>query len=299
LIIFGDALNFLAYVSKWVSIGVTYMCRLLHFVSVGELNNLFVVAKAFRLSTLHDVFLDEVRRGRRSHNHGWGAAFVYMKFRELGFGYFKTSLPLLEEDFRGFVRGVPRGFHWIHMIMHSRLTVSEPINVFNSHPFHISIPGNINLWFVHNGSINKAVVAKELGLENLLDRYADSFFVAYWIAKTIDSVDSSSITKSLKKLVDLGVVETALNCAGIVVDEPSGKVVSFSLNYIGEKGEKTKNYYQLYKVMPSRNTVVVVSSTVDYYLNSLAGLRGTPLENGEIVVVEVKDNALVVENQKI
>lgn len=268
------------------------MCRILHFVGIGKTGNLIKVVKGFKLATQHDVVLDRVRRGRRSHNHGWGAAYAFMKFDEMGFAHYKTSLPLLDEDVRRFVKGIPTDIQWIHMIMHSRLTSSEPINVFNSHPFHISIPGKLSLWFAHNGSVNKNLLARELGLEGLVNSYADSFFVAYWIAKNVDRIDVESLAKTMGRIIEIGAVETSLNSVGIIVDEASNRVVSFSLNYITGEGEKNRDYYQLLRIEASEGSVVIASSTVGYYLEKLFGWIGKPLDNGEMDFIEVREGSI-------
>ncbi|MEM0027773.1 MAG: class II glutamine amidotransferase [Ignisphaera sp.] len=275
------------------------MCRILHFVGLGKTGNLIRVVRGFKLATQYDVILDRVRRGRRAHNHGWGVAYVFMKFGEMGFAHYKTALPLLDEDIRRFVKSIPMDLQWIHMVMHSRLTTLEPINMFNSHPFYINIPGKLHLWFAHNGSVNKNLLAKELGLEDLASSYADSFFIAYWIAKKVDSIDADSLSRTLSRLIEMGAVETSLNSVGIMIDEKNNKVVSFSLNYIAGEGEKNRDYYQLLRITPNQNSVVIASSTIGYYLKSLFGWRGEPLDNGEIDFIEIRDSSIELKRVKV
>ena len=128
-------------------------------------------------ASLNDFVLHSYKRGR-NHNHGRGFAYVQWLLGDLSFMYFKTSLPIpcAKEALV-----IPEHFDWLSLILHSRLTSSEPIDVLSSHSFYMSIPGRLDLWLAHNGVLNKARLARELSREGLVDAYADSYLLAHWL----------------------------------------------------------------------------------------------------------------------
>lgn len=276
------------------------MCRLALYSGMVDSALLRLTVKSFRLSTQFDMILDSFRRGRRSHNHGWGLACVAMKFNELFVMHFKTSLPLLSEDFKSLLRAISRDVWWMHLLLHSRLTSSEPINVHNAHPFHTSKVGAYSIWLAHNGSVNKQVLAEKLGLLHLVNQYADSYFITQWLGKTVGEAEPNALLDSLKSLIEMNIVKTALNVIGIVLSESSNHVFSFALNYVSQEGQSLAEYYRLYKLLNSEKTsLVVASSTVFKYLNYFAKISGEAMDNGEAVITEVKNGVLEVKSRKI
>ncbi len=275
------------------------MCRLMLFGGSPDKQLLRLALKSFRLSAQFDVVLDSFRRGRRSHNHGWGATVVAMKFGELMISYFRTSLPILEEDFKAFARSIPRDAQWLYLLLHARLaSQNQPIDALNSHPIHVSRPGAYSLWLAHNGTVDKRVLAEKLGLTHLLEKFTDTYFIAQWIARNVEGAEPKAFLESLKSLAELGVVESALNVAGIVLSEGGGRVFAFALNYVSKGGQELEEYYRLH-LLKSSSSIVIGSSTIFRYLNNFINVGGEGLRNGEAVVVEVKNGSLSFERLSI
>jgi len=191
------------------------MCRTALYVAVSSPKGFEELVESFVEASLNDFVLHSYRRGR-SHNHGWGFAYIQGLFGDLSVMHFKTSLPI---PCAREVLAIPKRFNWLSLILHSRLTASEPVDVLSSHPFYVSIPGRLSLWLAHNGSVDKVELARELSMEALVDMYADSYFLTHWLAKNIEEPSVSRLVKAAEKLIELNAVKTSLNFVALVLDE--------------------------------------------------------------------------------
>ena len=192
------------------------MCRIALYAAVGSPKGLGELVESFVEASLNDFVLRSYRGERRSHNHGWGFAYVQGLLGDLSFMHFKTSLPI---PCAREVLVIPKHFDWLSLILHSRLTSREPIDVLSSHPFYVSIPGRLSLWLAHNGALDKARLAKELSMEGLVDAYADSYFLAHWLARNVEKPSTDQLEKAIRRLIELGVVETSLNFVALILGE--------------------------------------------------------------------------------
>jgi len=258
------------------------MCRIAIYTSLEDESKIKQLYKCFRLGTLYDFVLDRYRRGRRSHNHGWGYAYIYGFQNDMGYSMFKTSLPILSDGMR---LAVPRYFDWILMIIHSRLTSGEPIDVVNAHPYSFSRVGRFSMWFVHNGSIDKEKLSKDIGLENFVKDYSDSFILTQWLGMNIKTLDSKDIVEVLYRIIDLGIVKSALNIAAIVLDEMQKKVLGVAVNYVTKESADLYDYYSLHIVEMGSRTMVIASSTIALYLNKFYKYKTKVLDNGTVVIL--------------
>lgn len=262
------------------------MCRIALYASAEDPKYLRYISRCFKLSSLNDFILDKYRRGRRAHTHGWGYAYVYSSFNELGLSLYKTSLPITVDGIN--IPLTPKRFDWIFMILHSRLTTEEPIDVLNSHPYYFHQPGKVSIWLTHNGSLDKERLAKDLNMENLTNNYSDSYFLTQWLGRNISSTDIEDLRNVIKdvvnKIVELDVLKSALNFVAIVLDEIEKKVLGLAVNYIAEDYTNLFDYYTLYKVDIGSKSVAIASSTVALYLNKLYGFKAEPLANRTIVI---------------
>jgi len=271
------------------------MCRIAIYSSINTHQYYKEFIKSFVMASINDVILNKFRYGRKAHNHGWGLASIIKRYGELSHFYYRTSLPLIESDFKKILRKLHfNDIDWITLILHSRLTNNEQINVLNSQPFYINIPGKLNLWFAHNGSINKQKLAKELGMDNIKNRYSDSFFLAHWISKNIEELTDDNIKNIFKRLVEMNITKTALNVILILFDELSMVVKAVAFNYVVDVDRM--NYYNLYSIKYDEKTLIVASSTIVYYMKRYCAIDPKPLNNGELLIITLTDNNIDLKN---
>jgi len=272
------------------------MCRLALYAAVGSPKGLEELVESFVEASVNDFVLHSYRRERRSHNHGWGFAYLQGLFGDLSIMHFKTSLPI---PCAREVLAIPKRFDWLSLILHSRLTSSEPIDVLSSHPFHVSIPGKLSLWLAHNGAVDKEKLAKELSMEGLVDAYADSYFLAHWLAQNVERPSTDRLEKAISKLIELGVVETSLNFVAIILGEREKDALCAALNYVCGRGLNVYDYYKLYRVLVGDKASVVASSTIALYMERLYGYEVGPLENGELLILSPRKGEIATASRKL
>jgi glutamine amidotransferase len=268
------------------------MCRIVLYASSEGRSKIMQVFRCFKLASTYDFVLDTFRRGRRSHNHGWGYAYLYKFRNDIGYMVYKSSLPI---SFNEIKLAVPRYFEWILMVMHSRLTHEEPIDIVNTHPHSFSKAGKVSIWFVHNGSVDKERLAKDIGLEGMVKNYSDSYILTQWLGENIKSLSSKELIDLITKVIDLGVVKSALNIAAILMDEVEKKVLGIAMNYVVKEYTNLYDYYALHIVEIGDRTKIIASSTVAYYLNSIYGYRTKVLENGTVIILHPVKEAIQIE----
>jgi len=266
------------------------MCRIALYAVAGSPRGFEELVESFVEASLNDFVLHSYRKGRRSHNHGWGFACVQGLFGDLSLMHFKTSLPLpcAKEALV-----VPRRFDWLSLILHSRLTSGEPIDVLSSHPFYASVPGKLSLWLAHNGGVDKERLAKELSMERLVDMYTDSYFLAHWLAKNIEGSSIDQLERTIKRLIELNAVKTSLNFVALILDEKEKRVLGAALNYVCGGGLDLYEYYKLYRVLVDDKALAVASSTIALYMEKRHGYKVDPLENGELLFVSPQEGKIV------
>lgn len=268
------------------------MCRIALYASSENGEKIKQLIECFKLGTLYDFVLDKHRRGRRAHVHGWGYAYVYELSNDMGYSMYKTSLPMTVD---GIKISLPRYFDWILMIIHSRLTGGEPIDVVNSHPYYFHIPGGVSLWLVHNGSVDKEKLAKEIRMENLIKVYSDSYMLTQWFGKNIKGTSTKDLVEVVHNIIDLGVVKSALNFAAIIYNEIEKNVVGLAVNYVIKDYMDMYDYYALYNIWIGDKTVVISSSTTALYLSRIYGYKAELMDNGTITIVRPRKDRVETE----
>ncbi len=272
------------------------MCRIALYVAVGGPKGFGELVESFAEASLNDFVLRSYRRERRSHNHGWGFAYVQGLLGDLSFMHFKTSLPI---PCAREVMVIPKHFDWLSLILHSRLTSREPIDVMSSHPFYVSIPGKLSLWLAHNGAVNKEKLAEGLSMEALADVYTDSYFLARWLAENLKGPSADQFEEAVRELIELDVVETSLNLVALILDEKEKRVLSVALNYVCAKSLDVYDYYRLYRVLVGEKALAVASSTVALYAKKLYGYEISPLENGEMLFASPQEDGVAVVSRRL
>jgi len=279
------------------------MCRLGIYVSIGQYKFLEEFIRAFYLASINDIALEKLGYGRRSHNHGWGFIYIAKRFNNISLSWYKTSLPIMDRDVETILKNtISLDADWIAINIHSRLTLREPIDVLNSHPFYVSIPGKISLWLIHNGSVDKEKISRILGLENIKDLYADSYFLANLIAKNLNSLNNNDIVEVFRSLIDMNITTSALNLGILSIDERTKEISIAILNYMVKDvldDNNRREYYNIYIANIDSKTFIAGSSTVMWYLTKIAKIAIQPLSNGELVIVKPYENSLEVSSFRL
>ncbi len=279
------------------------MCRLGIYISVGQYKFLEEYIKSFYLASINDIVLEKLRYGRRSHNHGWGFVYIARRFNNLSLSLYKTSLPIMDRDVETILKNIiSLDADWIIINMHSRLTSREPIDILNSHPFYVSIPGKISLWLIHNGSVDKEKISRILGLENVKDLYADSYFLANLIARNLKSLDNKDIVEVFKSLIDMDITKSSLNLGILSIDEKTKEISIAILNYMVQDvlyNNNMREYYNIYIANINNKTFIAGSSTVMWYLTKIAKIAVQPLSNGELIIIKPYENSLEISSFKL
>lgn len=273
------------------------MCRISIYASAREPRGFRRYLKSFILGSLNDFVLDGYRRGRRTHGHGWGYAYVYGFGSDMGFSFYKTSLPITTDGIKKIA--LPKSFDWIMMVMHSRLTSSEPIDAVNSHPYYLQLPGKLSIWLVHNGAVDKNAIARYLGMEGVVGLYSDSFFLTLLLGRKIESVEHNSIVSAVKDIVEMNIVKSSLNFAAILLDDISKNVIGLAVNYVSEDHLNMFDYYTLYTVELGNGATAVASSTVALYLNRLYGYQAKPLNNKVMLLLRPERDSIRVDLRQL
>ncbi len=279
------------------------VCRLGIYISIQPYRFLGEYIKSFYLASINDIALEKLRYGRRSHNHGWGFVYIAKRFGNLSLSWYKTSLPIMDRDFENILKNtIPQDADWIAINMHSRLTSREPIDLPNSHPLYVSIPGRFSLWITHNGSVDKEKISRVLGLENLRDLYADSYFLANLIGRNLRSLDDNDIIEAFKSIIDMNITVSSLNLGMLSIDEKTKEISIAILNYMAQEvlnDNNEKEYYNIYIANIDNRTFIAGSSTVMRYLAKIVRMDLRPLANGELMLIKPSEDSLKISDFRL
>lgn len=251
------------------------------------------LVKQFVKASSNDVYL----RGRR-HSDGWGyAGFGFLEQREIPvLMFYKTISPIDSSYSLEIIEALlsrASKFNTLYLILHSRLAGSiEPYGEIYAHPYVVE-EKRFNLWFIHNGGVDKFKLAENLGLNPLL--YTDSWLAALHLAKQIsgcNEINDECVTSAYIELNKFVTKGSSLNTALMVLTE---RGASLYTTYMPSDEALYDVYYKLY-VYSDNDNVAVFSSTVAYYLEENGGFKGKvkPLEKGIYKLTEVEKTVKLV-----
>jgi len=267
------------------------MCRLLLYVFKGGSTFWDKVIDSFYFASTNDTILWELT-GKKSHNHGWGYVIYRFSNNKAFLSYYKTSTPI-GDDVEGI--NLLKNFGELTskaqmLIMHSRLTGEREVkNLENTHPYMEHVPGKFTLWLAHNGRVSKVNLAREVGLENYLRQYSDTYFLTKYLARKIPMLaNKRDILYVLKEIIDKGYVVSALNVVALIIFSDE-KVYGFALNYIAPEVSQREEYYRLYMISLGDNEKIVASSTFTKYFRN-GEFKG--LNNGDVVFFKLANGEL-------
>lgn len=257
------------------------MCRFIIFYakrrSFTTLKNIF---KALISSSKNDPYLFSISNFK-SHNHGWGYIIVCFNKEETKIFHGKSLKPIYYDPIANYnyilepLSTSSTCFGMIHVRLASR---KEPINIFSTQPFFLNLENLGYMWFIHNGSVDKNIIAKILGKEELMEIYSDSYFASMLIAKKY--MNNRNIVKAIKDCIKY--VKTAFNIGIILMNE--GKLTIIAMKYLVPEREtinKYSNYYKLYYISKDEFKAVVSSTIIDFYLKE-EKILSEAFRNGEI-----------------
>lgn len=233
------------------------MCRMVaYFGSSRErVRQLFNCLKE---AARNDVYYNSI-----SHSDGWGSV-VLTRDKII---HYRDVNPIYTQDFPAFTLNEE-----MIVVVHARQATDKNLvsSVF-SHPY-IETNERYIYYLVHNGSVDKERLGKELGVNP--ERMVDSELLLKYISLKGDS------EKEIERLKEY--TKSSLNFILLKI-ERNRKASLYVINYYNTEHIKSKRinekYYALYYV--NREGSAVYSSTVGYYCNE----DGEELEKGRLIKI--------------
>ncbi len=198
-----------------------------------------------------------------SHKDGWGRATVLAGMRKIAVYMYKSLSPIFvdkpqdalpESELTKFSDPI------VVDLLHARAgSKGMPVNYFSVQPFEIQTRSGARLFLMHNGSVSKEELAKDLKGKisgKVIERYSDSYLLALKLAELVEDSIDASVIKELKKYV-----KTALNI-GITLIAESRVLAVFGSYYRRKLPREYHDYYKMYVAGVGKRDLIYVSSTV-------------------------------------
>jgi len=280
------------------------MCRqLFTIISREAISTLIQLLNAYRKAVWYDPLLEKIR-GVRSHCEGVGVVIAsatngswriyYERFdaNEYAGDSCMVNLSALDAIIER-VREIVVGGGWDRLVvmMHSRrASRGEPRGTLYAHPFHYSVIGShgaIDLFFSHNGGVDKNQLANTLNIRGPLNVYSDSFLAGLFLSNMLSKgYDITTATRRLSSFVK-STSALNLNILALSSDGVKTRVKAYVVGLLGHKAEKDPNLRAYYEpiLVRGRGLIGYVSSTVKDYCSTMSGLSFNIL-NSELVEID-------------
>lgn len=266
------------------------MCRLLlAAISREAAYTLAQLLDAYRKAVWSDPLLERVW-GVKSHCDGVGVVVAlaiggswgiyYERFDAYGHASDPCMANLSALDVMlGRIREAIIGGGWDRLVLmiHSRRASGGPRGTLYAHPFHYSVAspnGVIDLFFSHNGSVNKKRLADTLDVRGSLSMYSDSFLAGLHLSNTL--ARGHNIVAGVKSLSRFVKPLSALNLNMLVLssDGEKTKVKAYAVGLLGHEARNDPNRQAYYEpvLVEGRGLIGYVSSTVRDYGSGIRGL---------------------------
>lgn len=255
------------------------MCRLL-FVS-GKKEH---IDKAFELiDALVSASRSDNTYGNTtiSHKDGFGYVIFGKNGENISNLYFRSTNPIFESNSQiSKLKEVISNFDSFAFGIHVRLMSKGNVDIINTHPYMFSLPNGKNLFFMHNGTLDKPKMEEEFEIE-VSESLSDSFAFSCAISKNFESF------YTLKELIKDGtkfVIENSgFNTITFLLD--GNEVNSILTVYYRGK----RDYYKAY-LLEDNGLIAFMSSTLKQFLTEplkekLQELGNEPL-SGTIITLE-------------
>ena len=248
------------------------MCRFFGY--VGEGRHL----KDLVLALISSAGFDPLKPAPiKRHGDGWGYVLTLKNLHIFG----RSGSPIYHEAPLALSVASRAFSEDVLLLMHARAASrNEPLGVDAAHPFMGEMPNGDLIFLAHNGGIDKKGLAQHLGLEKLVNKYPDSYFILKAVQRYTDP------SKGVPEVIDLihrnGWLRSASNI--IVVWLRAGGPPRL-LVYPYHDGEE--KYYEMFRVRPREGGgEAFVSSTIAIKLSD--GWVKEALRPGELIVKELK-----------
>jgi len=199
-----------------------------------------------------------------SHGDGWGViAFSLAQRNKVEKTYSYITVTPIYDDTYGTMNLLEflSKQNRIALSIHSRFTSSGIVDVFNTHPIMINGEGrDFTLWIAHNGTMNKELLAKELGLEPLHE-VSDTYYLGLYIHRNIKELEINELINTLKQASIY--TKPAMNTINMFNSLRKGlhTVVTCYLNDELKQKRQYIDYYKLY-LLKADKTIAITSSTI-------------------------------------
>lgn len=236
------------------------MCRI-SFIYGENMELAKKIIQATVLASKNDKYKDALGYGPE-HGDGWGTiSFSLSPDNTAKKAYYYATIDPIFEDSDGvneLIELVTNSQRTLTVI-HSRYTSAGSSNVFNTHPFHFA-GKNFEMWFVHNGTMNKTSLAKKLELSPPKE-VSDTYLLGSFIYQGVEKLDLKHLVNQFKKATTH--TKSAMNTMSIfhTVD---GKLYATITSYVAKnllQNREAVNYYKLF-AFESEEIFTVVSSTI-------------------------------------
>ena len=255
------------------------MCRLLMFTGSNEgLAKLLELTELLVEASCNDPFLFEATGGRSSsHGDGWGYALSLKVGGSVRTLYYRTSkrvwLSEEKEKLLGLMEGLKEAERYYGLIHSRKAGRTEPVGDEHNHPYRYVVDGQ-ELFFAHNGGVNKQALAEVLGFEKVSE-VTDSFLAGLFIAQRIGK--GRRLEEAYRELA--GYTKSALNTGLLHVDMLNNTATLYVSSLIVQREPAREKYYALFTAS-CPGLAVVLSSTISALAEERRVLSAVGVKSG-------------------
>ena len=208
------------------------------------------------------------------HNDGWGIIAINSGPESLTKLFYKSTKPIFDED-TSWIRSIVGPGPISGMIHARKASDGEPKNVDSSHPHEVFV-GDGFLYLVHNGSVDKSLIARHMadnfGYKINIDEISDTKALLILLSAIYEK--TQSLEDSLMELAqlsrDLGIIKTSLNIGVMHVSEKGEELFAASMyNRNTWSNESKRKYIDMYLLKDEDNVIVASPTLVDYGLETV------------------------------
>ncbi|MGC8690971.1 MAG: class II glutamine amidotransferase [Caldisericum sp.] len=193
-----------------------------------------------------------------SHKDGFGYILFGKNGEKLHKVYVKETNPIFESPLEiATLKETLTHFERFTFGIHVRLKSEGAIDLINTHPYMFSLPNGKNLFFMHNGTLDKTLIEDEFSF-NVPENVSDSFTFSYAISRNFKNIsDLKELIKNGTKFVK---ENSGFNTITFLLDH--SKIDAIITSYFKGKRE----YYKTYLIKENGLTAFM-SSTLQQYLD--------------------------------
>ncbi|BAL81437.1 class II glutamine amidotransferase [Caldisericum exile] len=229
-----------------------------------------------------------------SHQDGFGYVLFGKNGEKLSQIYTRSTSPIFESplEIRIFKDTLAR-FEKFAFGFHVRKKSAGEVNLINTHPYMFSLPNGINLFFMHNGTLDKPRIMKEFLIE-LPNVLSDSFTFSYILSRNFENL--LSLKELLKNGVKFVMKDSGFNTITLILNGSKLDAI-ITAYYTGKK-----EYYKAY-LIEEKGLTSFMSSTLKQYLDDTIKRKlkviGEEPFLGTLITVEnlLSDNTSITKEQ--